>query len=490
VTDASEFGAYVLAAAGVVLIALSASKLTRRLRVPAPAVLLLGAAAAGALLPVSEHVSILAVEQIAIVALIVILFDGGMQIGWRSFRSAAGPITALGIAGTFATAAAMAALAHLLFGFPWIQAWLLGAALAPTDPAVMFAVLGNREVGGRAGTILKGEAGANDPAGIALMLGLIAVATEPDASSWTVVAEFGRQMGIGLAIGVVGGWLLIALMRRMSLPRSGLYPLRTLVAAGVIFGLADLARGSGFLAVFVAGLLVGDARAPYKVEIERFHDALASLGEIVVFVALGVTIGLADLGSGDLWLQALALAALLALLVRPLIVGALLAPARLRHGERLFIMWGGLKGAVPILLAAFTLVAGTAGAPQIYGVVFVVVVVSVIAQGATIPAVARRLGVPMRVVEQEPFDLAIRLRRDPAGVQRLTVGRDSRAVGHAIRDLPLGDETWISLIVRAGQPLRARGGTVLEPDDEVLLLSTPEAGPALRRLFAPASDGS
>jgi cell volume regulation protein A len=400
VSETVEFGAYVLAASGVVLLAIGASKLTRRLPIPAPAFFLLGAAVVGATLPVTDHLSILAVERIGIVALIVILFDGGMEIGWRSFRAAAAPITALGVVGTFATAAAMAALAHLLFGFPWIQAWLLGAALAPTDPAVMFAVLGNREVEGRSGTILKGEAGANDPVGIALMLGLIALAGDPAGSPWTVVEEFARQMGIGLAIGLIGGYALTAALQRVSLHDPSLYSLLTLAGSGVVFGAADLARGSGFLAVFIAGMLVGDARAPHMVEIERFHGVLASLGEIVVFTALGATVSLAHFGSGDLWLQALALAALLALVVRPLAVAPLLAPARLRWGERLFVMWGGLKGAVPILLAAFALVAGVEGATQIYGVVFVVVALSVIVQGATMPAAARRLGVPMRLREE------------------------------------------------------------------------------------------
>ena len=398
----SELGAYALVASGVVLLAIGASKLTRRLPVPEPAFFLLGAAAVGAAVPVSDHLSILAVERIGIVALILILFDGGMEIGWRRFRASAAPITTLGIVGTFATAAAMALLAHGLFGFPWIQAWLLGAALAPTDPAVMFSVLGNREVEGRSGTILKGEAGANDPAGIALMLGLIALATDPGGSAWTVVEEFARQMGIGLGIGLAGGYALTAAIQRVSLHDSALYSLLTLAGSGVIFGAADIARGSGFLAVFIAGMLVGDARAPHKEQIVRFHGVLASLGEIVVFVALGVTVSLADLGSATLWLHALALAALLALVVRPLAAAPLLAPVRLRWGERLFIMWGGLKGAVPILLAAFALAAGTEGATEIYGVVFVVVALSVIVQGATIPAVARRFGVPMRLRDEAP----------------------------------------------------------------------------------------
>jgi cell volume regulation protein A len=194
-------------------------------------------------------------------------------------------------------------------------------------------------------------------------------------------------------------------MRRISLPREGLYPLRTLAAAGVIYGVAAVAHGSGFLAVFVAGLLIGDARAPYKAEIERFHASLASLAEIVVFVALGITIDLGALGHNHLWLDGIVLAVVLAFAARPLVVGALLVPARLRAGEKLFVMWGGLKGAVPILLAALAVSAEAADAPRIYGIVFVVVAFSVVVQGVTIPYAAHRLGVPMRLVEPEPLDV-------------------------------------------------------------------------------------
>src|SRR5205807_6400850 len=182
----------------------------------------------------------------------------------------------------------------------------------------------------------------------------------------------------------------------IELPNAGLYPLRTLAAAGVVYGTASVLHGSGFLAVFVAGLLTGDERTPYKDEIERFFTSLASLAEIVVFVALGLTINLTGL-SLRTWVDGIVLAAVLAFVARPLAVGALLLPARLRIGERLFVIWGGLKGAVPILLAAFVLLAGVDQASRIYDIVFVVVAFSVIVQGTSIPFVAPRLGVPMRI---------------------------------------------------------------------------------------------
>src|SRR5262249_13775019 len=182
-----------------------------------------------------------------------------------------------------------------------------------------------------------------------LMRGSIERAPHPDETFWIVVREFLLQMSIGLAIGVAGGLALGALMRRLSLPSPGLYTLRTFAGAGLVYGLATVAHGSGFLAVFVAGLLVSNGRAPSKVGTEIFSDALSSLAEIVVFVALGLTVTIGSLGA-ERWAEGLVLTAFVALVIRPLAVGLLLVPVALHHGERAFVIWGGLKGAVPILL--------------------------------------------------------------------------------------------------------------------------------------------
>jgi cell volume regulation protein A len=479
-----EFGRLVLIVGGGFTLAVVSNKLSARIRVPAPALLLLAAAVASDLAPaVHEHLSVRDVERIAVVALVLILFDGGMDVGWRRFRASAVPIGSLGVVGTFATAGVMATAAHYLFGFDWTVAWIIGTALAPTDPAVMFSVLGRREVSGRSGTILEGESGANDPVGIALMIGLLEFAANDRGSIGGIAAEFALEMAVGLGIGVAGAALLLPFMRRVALPNEALYTLRTLAAAGLIYGVAAVAHGSGFLAVFVAGILIGDARAPYKAEIERFHKSLASLSEIVVFVTLGVTIDLGSLGQGSLWLDGLLLALILAFLARPLVVGTLVLRVRLRWGERLFVMWGGLKGAVPILLGAFAVLAAVDDAERVYGIVFVVVAFSVIVQGGSIPFAAARLGVPIREVEPEPWNVSVRLRQEPRGIERYVVEGGSPAAGTAIRDLPLGAEAWISIVIRDGKAAAPRGSQVLEPGDELLVLTEAERMDALRRLF-------
>jgi cell volume regulation protein A len=397
VHEVTHFGAIVLLVSGAFAVAVFSNKLSERLRVPTAAFFLLAAAIASDIWPdLGDALSIRDVERIAVVALVVILFDGGMRVGWRRSRQSAVPIVSLGLLGTFATAGLMTLAAHYLLDFRWETAGLLGAALAPTDPAVMFSVFGRKEIAGRTGTILEGESGANDPVGIALMLAAVSLAQADPTSVESAIGAFFLQLGVGVVIGVLGAYLLMLVVRRIVLPNPALYPLRTLAFAGVIYGLATVAHGSGFLAVYIAGILIGDADIPAKRGIERFHTSLASLAEIVVFVALGLTVDLTALGENNRWLDGLVLAVVLALVARPLAVGPLLIPARLTKGERFFVMWSGLKGAVPILLASFAVLGEVRDAERIYGIVFVVVAFSVALQGATIPYAAARLGVPMR----------------------------------------------------------------------------------------------
>jgi cell volume regulation protein A len=395
-TEITDFAAILLAIGGAVALAVLSTRLTTWIPIPSPAVFLVVAAIVSDLFPrLYEEVPALTVERIAVVALIVILFNGGMDIGWRRFRGALAPILSLGVLGTFATAGAVAVFAHYVLGFEWMTAGVIGAALAPTDPAVMFSVLGQREIEGRSGVTLEGEAGVNDPAGIALMIGMIELATHDEASRFVILREFVVEMAIGGAVGLVGALAMVALMRRFTLPAPALSPVLALALAGALYGVTALAHGSGFLAVFIGGLVLGDTRTLYKAEIERFHGALAVLAEIAVFVVLGLVVRI-DALTLDVWVDGIALVLALAVLVRPPIVLAALAPFSFTRGERAFIAWCGLKGAVPILLAAFAVLQGVEDATAVFYIVFVVVLLSVVGQGTPVPWITRRLGIPMR----------------------------------------------------------------------------------------------
>jgi cell volume regulation protein A len=394
--EIADFGAVILLVSAGFGLALLSTKLTERLPIPSPAIFLLAAAVASDVWPsLYARAPIRSVERVAVVALIVILFNGGLDIGWARFRKSVLPIVALGVFGTFMTAAIVMLFAHYALGFGWMLAGIAGAALAPTDPAVMFSVLGNHEIGGRSGTTLEGEAGMNDPAGIALMIGMIELATHADASATVVVREFAVEMSVGAALGILGGLLLAAILRRIRLPSASLHPLLALMLAAALYGGTSLLHGSGFLAVFLAGLIVGGGTPRHKTLIASFSSPLASLAEIAVFVALGLTVALSSL-SWRTWFEGAVLMLALALVARPATVIVTLARARFSRAEQAFMAWSGLKGAVPILLAAFALLEHVDGAKRIYSVVFVVVLLSVICQGTLVGAVARRLGIPIR----------------------------------------------------------------------------------------------
>lgn len=487
--DILVFAMWIGAVSTVLYLAALSNRITERFSVPAPAIFLVAAALASQAFPGLRPQSITVIQEIVTVALIVILFNGGMGIGWNAFRRNAGAIVWVGVMGTLVTAAALAAAAHFLFDFDWRLALLLGTALSPTDPAVVFSVLGRQEISGRSGTLLEGESGANDPVGIALMVALIATGSASGpAAVWAGTEEFLLQMGVGAAVGYIGGQALRLVMRRVALSTESLYSVQVIAAVGVIYGLASLLHGSGFLAVLFAGILVGDERAPYKREVESVFAAFASLGEIVAFTVLGLTVDLGSFPDGDAWLIGLALAVLMAFVVRPVLVGLVLWPVALARNERWFVLWAGLKGAVPILLGTYILASDDGNRVKAYDIVFVVVLFSVVVQGGLVPWLSRRLNLPVHVSQPEPWSLGMRFRDEPTNLYRHRVAAGSAADGASLEDLPLGDNVWVSLVGREGAVIHPRGGTRLQAGDEVLLLGEHDDVESVRSLLMRAPD--
>ncbi|GFG64373.1 sodium/hydrogen exchanger [Mycobacterium kubicae] len=482
--ETARYALIVLFCSAVGLVAVLANRLTERVKVPVAVLVLVGAAVAVHAVPVVQPPSERTVERVLTIALVLVLFDGGMHIGVSRFRAAAVPILSVGVVATGVVAGGAALLLHYACGISWYLAVLVATAVAPTDPAVVFSVLGKREIAGRSSTILEGESGTNDPVGISLMAGLIAAGGLSTAGFIDVGTQFLLQMIIGAVVGVLGGRMLLAFMRRVALPSEGLYALRTLACALMLYGIATLAHGSGFLAVFVAGIMIGDARAPYKPEIKRFHAALAGLAEIVAFAVLGLTVDLRMLAHPDVWVPGLILGVGLTALIRPLAVSACLVGVQLRRNERLFILFAGLKGAVPILLGEFLRAAHVSDAERLYGIVVVVVIFSVLVQGSSVPGVAKLLQLPMRTVETQPWQIGVRLADEPEGVHRFSVAPGSAAQGCTVESLGerVGD-IWVSIIVRTTGLVAVRGDTELQAGDEVVILADPELHDTLADLF-------
>ena len=470
VTSTETLATEILFVSLAMIAAVFSNRLSAAIRIPAPALFLIVAAVLAKIFPALGSLPRSTAESLVTIALVFILFDGGMHIGWKRFRASLTAITWLGILGTIVTAAAVAAAAYFLFGFDLRLALLLGAALSPTDPAVVFSVLGKREISGRTGTILEGESGANDPIGIALLVSLLAANGVGPQAVQAGLEQFGLQLVVGAAVGIAGGWGLSRLMRRLSLPNEALYSVCSVAFATLIYGAATLLQGSGFLAVLLTGILIGDTRAPFKREIRRFSSSLATIGEMAAFSILGLSVSLATVISPEVIWPGLALAGLLIFVIRPLLVGPMLLPVRLRMGERAFVLWGGLKGAVPILLGMFILGAHISGANRVFGIIFVVVFVSVVLQGALIPLFARLFRVPTSVIEPEPWASGLRFREQPDGLGEYTIDAGSPADGQTVDSLKLGDDGWVSLIRRDGQLVQVRGSTRLQAGDVLLAL--------------------
>ena len=419
--------------------------------------------------------SIQQVERLTVVALVIILFDGGLHIGLGRFRRS-GLIVALGVLGTFATAGLVAVAAHYLLGLDWIFAGLIGVAIAPTDPAVTFSVFGSREIRGRAGTILEGEAGVNDPVGIALMIGMIELATHDDAGFSIIVSEFAIEMALGLVVGIGGALALLPVMRHVRLTGPALYPIRVLAGAGIIYGLAAVVGGSGFLAAFVAGVLLGDAAAPRRARSRassppspgwrRSQPSWRSGSRSASGASSPGRRGSTASCSRFCWHSSLARSRSFRSSFR-----------RGSHAESASSSPGaGLKGAVPILLGALALLSDVDDAERLYGIVFIVVLFSVVVQGASVPMVARRLRIPFRRVDH-----------DLAEVLEFVVRDDAFASGRRIADLPLGERAWVGVLIRDERPRAISGSVVLEPGDRVHVYCQPEDAAALERIFAGTS---
>jgi potassium/hydrogen antiporter len=380
-----------LVVSALLLGAVALAPLVRRVGLPAPAAFLGAGIVAGLLhvLPADE-VAPLRLEQIGAVALYAILFQGGLATGFRAWRSSARPILLLGLPGTAATAAAIAAAAHFLLGLEWTLAGFVGIALAPTDPAAVYSVLRDGAGRSRARAILEGESGFNDPVGISLMVVAVLLVAEPDAGIADGALRFAEELLIGIAGGAIGGILLAALVAATPRLDEAIQGAAVLVGAIIVGAATASLHGSGFLAVYVSGLLIADRWARQDGRNHALPEAASGISEPVLFGLLGASFA-PLVGLTQLW-QGLILTLITVFAVRPLVAAACLSQSRLTAAERVLVSWGGLKGAVPLLLAAYPALENLNEATATMATVLVATAASILIQGATLKTIAARAG--------------------------------------------------------------------------------------------------
>jgi cell volume regulation protein A len=473
-----------LVGAVVVVAAVTAVRLSSRLGLPILLVylglgLLLGEAGAG----VQFEDAGLA-RDLGFVALVVILVDGGLTTRWEDLRAALPRAAVLSSAGVAVSALVVASFAHLVLGWDWTLALLLGAVLGSTDAAAVFSTLRGLPVKERVVRVLEAESGTNDPIAVILVVGL--------ASGWhgggaVVAAEMLYEVCAGLGGGLALGYAGRAYLGRVALPSSGLYPLAVLAFAAIAYAGTDLLGGSGFVAVYVAAVVLGNSALRHRAATLGFAEGLAWLAQIGLFVMLGLLASPERLAGAVL--PALAVGLVLTLLARPLSVLVALAAFRTPWREQAFLSWAGLRGAVPIVLATVPLTEGTPGAVRLFDVVFVLVVVFTLVQAPTLGPASRRLG-----VTDVPRPRDLRLEAAPLGaldadMLHLAIGPGSMLNGAEVWELRLPPKTAITLVVREGESFVPDRWTRLRHGDELLVVVPHGDRTAVERRIRSVSGG-
>lgn len=478
-----------LAAGVLLLLGIVSSKFSARLGMPVLVLFLaVGMLAGSEGLGGIEFADYELANALGSMALALILFDGGLRTTMRSVRSAWRPALSLATLGVLLTAVITGLAAAWILDVPLLHGALLGAIVGSTDAAVVFSVLrtSGLKLPERLSATLEIESGSNDPMAIVLTLGLVQVITGA-ADSWSaLVLLLMLQLGVGTVVGLAAGRLAAWVINRINLDAAGLYPLLAAGCGILAFGLAAGFGGSGFLAVYLAGIVLGNSDVVFKRGIFLFHDAAAWLGQIVLFIMLGLLSF-----PSRLWAVAgegLLIALALILVARPLAVLISAFPFGFRPAELAFLSWVGLKGAVPITLATFPLMAGVEGSDLLFNVVFFVVLVSAVTQGWSLPMVARQLGLAAPSAPEPPISVEINaLQHVDGDILEYTVARASLVAGQALKSLSMPDGVLVTLVVRGDQVILPRGATVLLPGDRVFVALRRRLVSVVNRLFDPTA---
>jgi cell volume regulation protein A len=403
------------------------------------------------------------------IALVLILFEGGLTSGWSEIRPVLGTAASLATIGTALTALIAGVAAKLIFDVSTLEGMLIGAAVAATDSAAIFAVLRRSTLRKRLARSLEGESGMNDPVALLLVIGFIEWIQKPDYGPADMAGLLALKLGLGIAIGLGIGWLAVRIMKAIQLPTDGIYPVATVAIAALAYGVSESVHGSGLLAVYLTALALGSAPIQARRTIVSFHEGLGWVSQIALFILLGLLVFPDRLG--DIALKGIALSAVLILVARPIATFAATALAPFNSRERLMLGWAGLRGATPIWLATFPVVAGVGAGDEIFAITFFVVVSSTLVQGASFEPLAARLGLttdepalPRRLLESG------RIRQMGGDVIAYRLPPGAAAAGHRVRELELPRQALVNVIVRDGHAIPPRGSTELQEGDELHIL--------------------
>ncbi len=419
------------------------------------------------------------------VALAYILFSGGLDTKWADVKQVVRPAIILSTFGVLITAFSLGVFVHFILKIPWLESFLLGAIVSSTDAAAVFSILRNRDVRlqGKIEPLLEFESGSNDPMAVLLTIGLTGLITNGDQSIVNLIPFFLIQMLVGAALGFLSGHFFTRLINRLNLKIEGLYTVFSIAIVILIFGLTNSLQGNGFLAVYIAGLVMGNKNFIHKRTLRKFHDGLAWLMQIVMFLALGLLVFPSELipviGVG------LLISIFLIIVARPVSVMLCLIKTEFSFREKLIISWVGLRGAVPIILATFPLLAGIANASTIFNIVFFVVLTSSLVQGSSLTLVSKWLKVqrPLTPKQARTLPQDIELTSDGA-LTIFEVHKGANACGQKIMDLDIPEEVLVVLVERDNAYIIPRGDMAIRDGDRLHVLLYPEMFTKVSKIFS------
>ena len=477
-------GERILIVGALLAAALAASLVAGRVRLPGLVLFLgLGMAIGSDGLHLIEFDDFQVAETIGVIALALILFEGGLTAGWEEIRPVLRPAIGLALPGTLVTAGVAGLAASWLFDFSTLEGLLVGAIVSSTDGAAVFSLLRGAGLRKRLERTLEGEAGFNDPIAVLLVLGFIEWILHPGYGIVDMLGLFAQQLGLGLVAGVAIGWLATQAFESMRLSSPGLYPVASLATAALAYGAAETLGGSGFLAVYLAGLGLGSANIPAKRTVTAFHEGMAWVAQLTMFLTLGLLVFPADLGEVA-WRGTL-LALVIVFVARPLATALGTLGSGFSVREKGLLGWAGLRGAVPVVLATFPVIEEVPQSETFFNIVFFAVLLSTLLQGTTIDTVARRLGVTSDEPARSASILEVGAVRElGADVIEHMIRPADAAAGARLRDLGLPRDALVSLIVRGSEALLPRGSTQLEAGDRLLVLARREVADELPQLLA------
>ena len=456
---------------GVLLAAaIAAAKIADRVRVPGLLLFLaLGMMVGSEGLGGVEFADVELTQTLGTIALVLILFEGGLSAGWNEIRPVLATAMSLAVVGTILTALITGGAAILLFDLDPLEGLILGSAVAATDSAAIFAVLRGSQLRRQLARTLEGESGVNDPVALLLVVGFIDWIQLPSYGIGDMAVDLVLKLALGAALGVAIGVAARWGFRRADLPTPGLYPVASIASAAVAYGLAEVVGGSGFLSVYITGLVLGTGFVPARQTVIAFHQGVSWVAQISLFFLLGLLVF--PSGLGDVAVEGLLLSAVLIFLARPFAALVASTGSAFDFRERMMLGWAGLRGAIPIWLATFPVIAGVEDGALLFNVVFFVVVTSTLIQGATFEPIAKRLGLTTtEPALPRPLVESGLVRRLGGDVVAFRVREGDAAVGRMVKELGLPREALVNVIVREHEAIPPRGSTEIAAGDELHLL--------------------